>query len=222
MASPRIAFAELSTVRAQAVTFSGLDGAGKTTLIAELKTALESTGLTVRRVSMYENVGLYSAVRRLRRRRRRLGADESPPPAFRSTTAQRVIHGTLLTKLLLPVDLALFLLQWRRLRATADVVIFDRYFYDSVIELHAEVRGWGSAVLACVPRPAVSVFVDVEPAVAFARKGEHTVAELARRDQAYRLLFGRLSHGVTVRNDSLEAANRAILSAVMSTTSRVP
>ena len=47
----------------QVVTFSGLDGAGKSTLIGSLKVALESKGLTVRVLTMYDDLSFYAWLR---------------------------------------------------------------------------------------------------------------------------------------------------------------
>jgi hypothetical protein len=50
--------------------------------------------------------------------------------------------------------------------------------------------------------------------VAFARKGEHDIPELTRRERAYRALFRRLPHGRVIRNGSLEAAREELLTMV--------
>jgi thymidylate kinase len=204
------------------ITFSGLDdGAGKTTLIEELAQELVSTGRSVTRFTKYEDVGLYSAIRRFRRRRGWLPRDGMAPrcdtvksaPLRRTLqTARRFLHGRFVTASLLPLDLSLFTL--RRRASTSDVLILDRYFYDSLIELRSESTWWGKAFLRLLPAPDLSVFVDIDPAVAFARKGEHGIPELSRREHAYRRLFGRLPHGVTIRNDSLDAAKRQLFAAV--------
>lgn len=204
------------------ITFSGVDGAGKTTLIAELAQELELRGRSVTRFTMYEDVGLYSAIRRFRRKRLRLPKDAKPlgdtikHQGVRRTlqAARRVLHGNLVSSLLLPLDLFLFVFRRWRVASATDVLILDRYFYDAVVELRADTAWWGKVFLRLLPAPDVAVFVDVEPAVAFARKGEHGVAELARRQHAYRRLFSRLPHGVTIRNESLEPATRQLFDTV--------
>jgi thymidylate kinase len=208
------------------ITFSGLDGAGKTTLIAELTQELESRGRSVTRFTNYEDVGLLSAIRRFRRRHGWLPTDDAAPrsdtvkhPAIRGTlqATRHVLHGRLVTGLLLPLDLLLFMV--RRRRVTSDVLILDRYFYDSLIELRLDSTWWGRRFQRLLPAPHIAVFVDVDPAVAFARKGEHGVAELARRERAYRRLFSQLPHVVTIRNESLDVAKRQLFGAVFDTLS---
>lgn len=207
------------------ITFSGLDGAGKTTLITELALALESSGRTVTRLTMYDDIGLYSVIRRIRGNPTELPKDpdqqRSVPDGERQRPARPVLQAALgvlrarpLKRLLLPLDLSLFLVKRSRVMRKADVLILDRYFYDSLVELRGEAAWWGRAFLALLPSPELSVFVDVDPGVAFSRKGEYDVPELSRRERAYRLLFGRLPHGIVIRNDSLSAAKEQVLAAV--------
>ncbi|HEY6854406.1 MAG TPA: hypothetical protein VI139_09160, partial [Gemmatimonadales bacterium] len=54
------------------ITFSGLDGAGKSTLIGWLKAELERRKRAVTVLHMTDNVGVYAAVRALRDGLRRL------------------------------------------------------------------------------------------------------------------------------------------------------
>lgn len=139
---------------------------------------------------------------------------KSPPIRRALQTTRRFLHGRLVSALLLPLDLSLFMLRRRAVASTSDVLILDRYFYDSLIELRSESTWWGKAFLRLLPAPDISVFVDVEPAVAFGRKGEHGVPELSRRERAYHRLFSRLPHGVTIRNESLDVAKRQLFAAV--------
>jgi hypothetical protein len=203
------------------ITFSGLDGAGKTTLIAQLTRELTASGRSVTCFTKHEDIGVFSAIRRFRRRRGLLPRDGLAPrcdtvrwtPLRRTMqAARRFLQGRLVTAVLLPVDLLLF--KMRRRAAACDVLILDRYFYDSFVELRSESTWWARAFLRVLPTPDLSVFVDIDPAVAFARKGEVGVPELSRREAAYRRLFGRLPHGVTIRNDSLEVAKRQLSAAV--------
>jgi thymidylate kinase len=207
------------------ITFSGLDGAGKTTLITELARALESSGRSVTRLTMYDDIGLYSVIRRIRGNPADLPKDpeqhRSAPREARKRLPRSVLGAALavlrarfVKRLLLPLDVSFFLMKRARVMRTADVLILDRYFYDSLVELRGEAAWWGRAFLAVLPSPELSVFVDVDPAIAFSRKGEYDVPELSRRERAYRLLFGRLPHGVIIRNDSLSAAKAQLLKTV--------
>lgn len=53
------------------ITFSGLDGAGKSTLIHKLKIALEKLGYKVTVLTMYDNISFYAFIRAVRDRIRK-------------------------------------------------------------------------------------------------------------------------------------------------------
>ena len=206
------------------ITFSGLDGSGKTTLIAQLIAALEASGRSVEHYTMYDDIGLYSIIRRMRGAPWDLPKDADQQPAAVASlpkpsspsrvalhAALKVVRGRATKALLLPFDVSLFVIKRHRVTKRADVMILDRYFYDSIVELRGEESWWARIFLAALPAPELSVFVDVDPAVAFGRKGEYSIPELSRREWAYRWLFGRLPHGVVIRNDSLPEARAQLL-----------
>lgn len=204
------------------VTFSGLDGAGKTTLISELARALELGGRTVTRLTMYDDVGLYSVIRRIRgapldlpkdaaQQPPKAGVPSSDPSRPLLEAALAVLRARFVKTLLLPIDLLLFVAKRFRVARGTDVLLMDRYFYDSLVELRGETAWWGRLFLALLPTPELSVFVDVDPAVAFARKGEYDIPELSRRERAYRQLFARFPHGIVIRNDSLSSAREQLV-----------
>lgn len=200
------------------VTFSGLDGSGKTTLIARLASDLRARGRRVSVLTMYDDVSLYSYLRRardlLRGRSRRGGAPAAPPPnggplysLVRSAPAHRIAFFG---------DLAsLFARRLYHGRRGDQVLILDRYLYDTLADSMA--GGWPAlaTLLRLVPVPDVPILVDVEPESAFARKGEYDVASLARRRDAYAALFARVRHAVIVRNDDLATAAAVVREAVL-------
>lgn len=197
------------------VTFSGLDGAGKTTLLTELAQALESGGRSVTRFHWYVDVGLFGVIRRIRRKWVTvLSGNGSSARCPRVPKQRPVLHSRLVTALVLPIDLVVF--QWQRWRAlhSTEVLVIDRYFYDTLVDMSAVHTWWGRALLRVTPRPDMSVFVDVAPVVAFSRKCEFSVAELARRADVYRTLFHNLSHGTTISNEQLGQARQQLLEAV--------
>jgi thymidylate kinase len=77
-------------------------------------------------------------------------------------------------------------------RARGEIVVFDRHFladyhaYDVVGSgrpLARRIHGW--VLSRAYPRPDLVVFLDAPPAVLHARKGEGTLASLARRRADY-------------------------------------
>ena len=100
------------------------------------------------------------------------------------------------------------------------LVIFDRYFYDVIVDpKRARFAGpaWFANLSArLVPSPDLTVLLDADAELMFARKGELSVEELQRQRHAYRdLKFGVAARQI-VRTDqeidkSIGEATRAVV-----------
>lgn len=198
------------------ITFSGVDGAGKTTLLRELAHTLEVAGHSVTRFHLYDDVGVFSEIRRIRRKWAALASRQAASERRGVPKSRPLLHSRLVTALLLPFDILLFARQQRRVLNRSEVLVIDRYFYDTLVDMLAADGWWGRILLRLMPRPDISVFVDVAPLVAFGRKGEFSVAELSRRADLYRTLFRGLSHCTIIPNEQLEKAREQLLAAVFS------
>lgn len=194
------------------ITFSGLDGAGKSTLIEWLRKRFEEQGRQVAVVHMYHDVGLHACARALleklpggrtgrpgRGRAPRTASAESPRDSRARTSAtprfgRALAWNKTLRLCAYPLDLLIFAcyrLYVERFRRR--VLITDRYFYDTLVDVaDGERRRRGTRLLArLTPTPHVPVYLDISPEEAFARKGERSIDYLARRRAAYRELFAR-------------------------------
>ena len=216
------------------ITFSGLDGAGKSTLIEFLTTTLEGRHQPVTVLHLNDQVGVYAFLRGLRNRLRGAPDDELVPgaPDPKSQKLQRPaprgLRGALsrlrtallwnkgLRRLLYPLDLAIFVCYRAYLeRARGRVLIMDRYFYDTLVDLTNGRPGpWTRLLERLTPRPTVPVFLDITPEESFRRKREFTIEYLSRRADAYRRVFDRVPNAVRLRNDNLERTKAALLKAI--------
>jgi thymidylate kinase len=198
------------------ITFSGLDGAGKSTLVRWLQQTLEHQNRRVVVFHMNDHVGVYAYLRQLRNQLG--GAPPSPPPrgAGGVSALRRVrdalLWGKLLRRVIYPLDLLLFLVyrlyhEWIRRR----VVIMDRYFYDTLVDV-ADGRHWGGLRLLqrLTPTPDVAVLLDVGPEESYARKRDYPVEYLRDRWLAYRTVFPWVRGALVLRNDDLHAAQQAV------------
>ena len=208
------------------ITFSGLDGAGKTTLITELTRRLESRGRSVHVLTMYDNIGLFSLLRRLRDKTkmivRRIVRRPAPLPARLEVDAKgnvvsadswetkivyQVTRIPSLRQVVYLVDVVLATWLLMRRRRSKDVVLLDRYFYDSMVDIAC--ARWGSwfysvddarklrpwrfryirFLLTLAPKPDLSVFVDVPAEVALSRKVEYPLEYMKARRVVYQRVF---------------------------------
>ena len=205
------------------ITFSGLDGAGKSTLIEWLRVALEAQRHRVAVLHLEHNVGVYAAVRRVRdgvaRVARREAGAAMPTRAPRGripTLLGRIRHAIVWSKLvrrvIYPLDLLLFLayrLYHEAIRRR--VVIMDRYFYDTLVDV-ADGRHWRllRMLQRLTPTPDVAVLLDVGPEESYARKRDYPVEYLRDRWQAYRTVFPWVRGALVIKNDDLHAAQQAV------------
>lgn len=216
------------------ITFSGLDGAGKSTLIEFLSATLEGQRHSVVVLHLNDQVGVYASLRALRDRvlgrRPDLLAPGAPDPRSQKLTrpAPRGLRGLLLRlrtaivwnksfrRLLYPIDLFIFLCYRAYVeKAKGRVLIMDRYFYDTLVDVsNGRERLWTRMLERMTPEPTVPVFLDITPEESFRRKGEFTVEYLRRRSDAYHSVFARVPGTVRIVNANLDASKAALLHAV--------
>ena len=219
--------------RGLVVTFSGLDGAGKSTLIEWLQGELARRHRPVTVLRMADGLGVYAGLRvardslqRLVRRGNGAGTtDQSaprprwagPPPARGLVgLANRVRHAILwgkpLRRLLYPVDLLVFLvIRFYVATVRGRVLLTDRYFYDTLVDVADEGRWfWVRLLQRFTPAPDVPVFLDVSPEESYARKGEYSVDYLSRRSAAYRHIAPLVASAVVLPNTNLDDTRRAL------------
>jgi thymidylate kinase len=172
------------------VALLGPDGAGKSTLTADLESSFY---LPVRSVYM----GLYQnpAPRKARR------LHPVPRSAKRVATQWgRWLEGA-----------------YHRRRGR--LVVFDRYTYDALVPnrfrhgMRGRARRW---ILAhSCPPPDLVVLLDAPSDVLYSRKGEHDLVLLERQREAYRALLRRLPRSVVVNaSDDLERVRPEVTAAI--------
>ena len=221
------------------ITFSGLDGAGKSTLIDWLQGELKRRRRPVTVLHMADGIGVYAGLRAARDslqhvfgtsgdREGRAGNGRPSRPRWAGPAsarglaglAGRIRHAILwskpLRRVLYPVDLLIFLaIRFYVATVRGRVLLTDRYFYDTLVDVADDGRWfWVRLLERLTPAPDVPVFLDVSPEESYARKGEYSVAYLARRSAAYRHIAPLIPSAVVLPNADLDDTRRALERAI--------
>lgn len=186
------------------VSFSGMDGAGKSTQIETLRSRLEAAGVRVRIITFWDDVARLTRFReatghKLFKGDKGIGSPDKP--INRRDKNVRSWPMTLVRLFLYSVDaVSLRMVVKRALRSDAGFIICDRYAYDELANLDLSnpfLRAYVRLVMSIVPRPDVSYVLDADPVQARARKPEYPVDFLHICRASY-LALSKMLRGITV------------------------
>jgi thymidylate kinase len=186
------------------VSFSGIDGAGKSTQIENLAHRLRNDGLFVHVVRFWDDIARLKNIRETSGHRIFKGDKGVGSPSRPINRRDKNVRSAWMTG----VRLFLYLVDAVSLRFTArrvlrscfDLVIFDRYTYDELanLNLHSPIlRAYARILMMLVPRPHISYLLDADPAQARARKPEYPLEFLRSNREAY-LTLARVVGGITI------------------------
>lgn len=182
-------------IRCKFVSFSGIDGAGKSTQIENLSRRMQEAGLRVQLIPFWDDVARLKGIRetsghKLFKGEKGVGSPEKP--VNRRDKNVRSWMMTLIRLGLYLVDaVSLRIVVKRALRSGADFVICDRYAYDELANLTLSnplQRLYVKFIMMLVPKPDISYFLDADPVQARARKPEYPVDFLILSRASYMTL----------------------------------
>jgi len=190
--------------RTNFVSFSGIDGAGKSTQIEALCARMRQDGLRIHTIRFWDEIARLKGIRETAGHKvfkgdKGVGSPEAP--INRRDKNVQSWPMTCVRLFIYFVDAVSTRLAVRKaLRSGVDLVIFDRYTYDELANLTLRnplIRAYVRFIMMIVPRPQISYFLDADPVKARERKPEYPLEFLITNRQSYFALIN-LVGGITV------------------------
>jgi thymidylate kinase len=213
-----------TTQRATLVSFSGIDGAGKSTQIDALRTLMSGAGVEVRVIPFWDEVARLKNLRETTGHKvfkgdKGIGSPERPIERRDKNVRSRTM--SLVRLFLYTVDaFSLRFVVRRALRSGVGFLICDRYAYDEFVNLNLRnpfMRLYVRFIMKFVPRPDVSYILDADPIQARARKPEYPLEFLYTCRESY-LTLTQLIGGMTIiPPNPVPEVHRQIVSALSRT-----
>jgi thymidylate kinase len=174
------------------ISFSGIDGAGKTTQIESLRQNLEANGTKVTSIRFWDDVATLKRLRETSSHalfKSEAGVGTPERPVNRQDKNVQSWYMTPVRVFLYSLDsLRLSFIVRRSRRTYTDVVIFDRYIYDELANLNLAgfwQRLFAKYMLRWTSKPDIAILLDADPTRARARKPEYPLEFLIRNREAY-------------------------------------
>ncbi len=202
------------------ISFSGLDGSGKSTQIDNLVQRLSAAGLNVKQLAFWDDVVVGKKYRegfvhKVYKSEQGIGAPGKP--VNRRDKNVRAWYLTLCRHLLYLVDAVhLRMVIDKAIHSGSDAVILDRYIYDELANLPLEnkfTQIFVRMIRKIVPQPELAYLLDADVESARARKPEYPVEFMYKCRSAYYSLAHLLGTMVIIPPLPLNEAKEAVVTA---------
>lgn len=210
------------------ISFSGIDGSGKSTQIERLCAYLGNRGTSFRLVSFWDQVARFTWLRESAGYTVFGGDRGVGTPSAPINRKDKNVRSWFMTCARLGFYLADAFALRKLIQETEaaglDVLIFDRFIDDELANLplrNTIVRGYIRTVARFVPRPQLRILVDADPVLARGRKPEYPVEFLELNRRSYFTLSKLIGGFAVVGPGSIQQVQEEVLNFVNLCLSRV-
>jgi len=203
------------------ISFSGIDGAGKSTQIASLRDSLSSRGWKVAQIAFWDDAAVFARFRAgvtLRVLPTQPKSAEEPP--LRRDKNVSAWYLTLIRSVFYALDaLRLRAVVARTAKSGTDFIILDRWTYDQLVHIKSRTRfarAYIRIVFALAPSPDLPLLLDASPDDAFRRKPEYPLAFLHEYRQAFLALKEFVPKLQIISHGPIDEVRHRILATVLS------
>jgi len=192
------------------ITFSGLDGSGKTTLIRCLEKYFDSNKISYNSSSIYGQLSIYAMIRNLRSLSSKDNERANTEKKDNSTT-YKFFRSRNAKKFFLLIDIIILSFVKLYYSFSKKILIIDRYFFDFLMEVTDDIRLYQRFVCFLFPTPSLSFFIETDPILAFNRKGEYDIEILTNRRKIYNKIFKYRSIDYIINNNDNTNAEEELI-----------
>jgi thymidylate kinase len=199
------------------ISFSGIDGAGKSTQIEKLCAYLSQEGLPVTRLAFWDNVVALPGLRAgfSHKFLHSDGAVGAPgKPANRNDKNTQKWYLTIARSILFLTDAVNLRRVVTKARSNCSgAIVFDRYIYDQLatLPLHRSIgRAYARLLLRIAPKPDIAYLLDAVPEAARERKPEYPLEFMHKYRNSY-LQLRDICGLVLIRPQTPDEVHRAIV-----------
>ena len=198
------------------ITFSGIDGAGKSTQIECLSKTLSGQGFRVVRVTFWDDIAVLSRFRAsvsLRTLQNKRSSDHTP--LLRNDKNVQAWYLTLVRSMFYFFDcLRLRRAAFQLRTKDSDFIIFDRYIYDQIVQVRARhwvARTYVRLLAAIAPTPDAGFILDTSPDDAFGRKPEYPLSFMREYRDSFLALRELVPELIVIGPGSIAEVQRQIV-----------